>query len=46
MVKLKRVVLYLSEDDYRKLRAKLILIGKSVSGWFREVVKKYLGPIV
>lgn len=39
---MKRVTVYLSEDEHRQLRAKLILLGKTVSGWFREQIKKFL----
>ena len=42
MKKQKRVVVYLPEEDYKNLRAKLILTGKTVSGWFRELVNKFL----
>ena len=42
MKKQKRVVVYIPEDDYRTLRSKLILLGKTVSGWFREIVKEFL----
>lgn len=38
----KRVVVYLDEDDYKKLRSKLILLGMTVSGWFRKVIKQFL----
>lgn len=40
--KMKRVVLYLVEEDYNRLRAKLILTGKTVSAWLRDVIKQYL----
>jgi len=42
MTKHKRVVVYLPEEDYKTLRAKLIMLGKSVSGWLREIVKNFL----
>lgn len=38
----KRVVVYISAEDHSRLRAKLILLGKTVSGWFRELVKGFL----
>ena len=38
----KRVVLYIEDKEYAKLRSKLILIGKTVSGWFRELVNDFL----
>lgn len=41
-MKQKRVVVYIPEDDYRKLRAKLILLGKTVSQWVRELVKEFI----
>lgn len=41
-VKQKRVVVYLPEDEHRRLRSKLASLGKTVSGWFREVVKALL----
>lgn len=38
----KRVVLYLNEEEYLELRAKLIIAGDTVSGWLREVIHEYL----
>ena len=38
----KRVVVYIPEDDYRELRAKLIRMGKTVSQWAREIIKAFL----
>lgn len=29
-------------DDYNKLQSKLRLIGQTVSGWFRGIVKNFL----
>ncbi len=40
--KQKRVVVYVPEEDYNRLRAKLILKGFSVSKWFRKLVKDFL----
>lgn len=34
--KLKRFVIYISEDKHRLLRAKLALKGQTVADWFRE----------
>lgn len=42
MKKQKRVTVYIPEEDYNNLRSKLILLGKTVSGWFRETVKKFM----
>lgn len=42
MTKHKRVVVYVPEDKYMKLRAVLLLMGKTVSGWFRELVDKMI----
>ncbi len=39
-MKQKRVVVYIPENDYQKLRAKLILLGETVSGWFRKKVQE------
>lgn len=35
-----RITVYVEKEKHKKLRAKLILRGKSVSGWFRELVEK------
>ncbi len=43
MSPLKRVVIYVPEEEYRTLRSKLILQGKTVSQWVRETVKRFLG---
>ena len=40
--KMKRVVVYVGEDDYNLLRSKLILARISVSQWVREKIKEYL----
>ena len=38
----KRVVVYVPERDYTELRAKLILVGETVSSWFRKLIKDFL----
>lgn len=38
----KKIVLYVSEEDYKKLRIKLLELNKTVSGWFREKVTSFL----
>lgn len=38
----KRVVIYMDESDHKRLRSKLILLGETVSGWLRKVIKKFL----
>lgn len=38
----KRVVVYISEEKHRKLHAKLILEGKSISTWIRAKIDKFL----
>lgn len=38
----RRVVVYVESDDYKKLKSKLALAGQSVSGWFREVTKRFV----
>lgn len=42
MNKHKRVVVYIPEKDYIDLRSKLILMGQTVSGWFRNIIKEFL----
>jgi hypothetical protein len=42
MIKHKRVVVYIPEEDYKNLRSKLILLGKTVSGWIRKIIKDFL----
>lgn len=39
---MKKIVLYISEEEYRQLKAKLALAGKNVSAWFRDVVRAFL----
>jgi hypothetical protein len=39
----KRITLYVNEKDYLNLRLKLLKIGKSVSQWFNELIKEFLG---
>jgi hypothetical protein len=41
IVKLRiKVMAYVNNDDYRKLRAKLALVGTSFSEWLREKMKQ------
>lgn len=42
MIKHKRVVVYIPEQDYLDLRVKLIRLGKNVSGWVRDVIRKFI----
>jgi hypothetical protein len=42
VVKQKRITVYVPEKEYELLRIKLIQIGKSVSGWFREIMHDFL----
>jgi len=44
-IKQKRVTVYLNENDYKTLRAKLILLGKSVSGWLRKIIADFIKEI-
>lgn len=37
----KRVVVYVSEEEYNQLRAKLILMHKTVSQWVREKIRHF-----
>lgn len=38
----KRVVVYIEEQQYRKLKSKLALLGLSVSAWVREKIDEFL----
>lgn len=40
--KQKRIVVYVPEEDYTALRIKLISVGKTVSGWVREIIEQLL----
>lgn len=42
MSKLKRVILYTRDEQYKKLRKTLLREHKTVSFWFREQVSIYL----
>ncbi len=42
MEKQKRVVVYIGEREYLQLKSLLALSGRSVSGWFRDMVKKLI----
>ncbi len=39
---MKRVTVYLDDEEYRQLRSKLILASKTVSQWVREQIKRFL----
>lgn len=41
-VKQKRVVVYVPEHDYAKLRSVLILMGENVSSWIRKIILDFL----
>lgn len=36
----KRVTVYISDEDYRKLKSKLALQGLTISEWFRKMALK------
>lgn len=38
----KRLVVYIDEDDHKKLKSKLALLGKDISSWIREIIKLFL----
>lgn len=40
--KIKKIVVYVHEDDYRALRARLVLTGQSFSGWIRKKMSQFL----
>lgn len=40
--KQKRVVIYMNAGRHKRLKAALALLGKTVSGWFRQAVKDLL----
>lgn len=40
--KMKRIVLYVFEEDYILMRSKLILLGLTVSEWFRKKIRQFL----
>jgi hypothetical protein len=39
---MKRITLYVTEEEYNELRKKLIDCGKSASQWFREQITQFL----
>lgn len=39
---MKRVTVYLEEEIYRLLKAKLALSGDNFSNWLRKIVKRYM----
>ena len=36
------MTVYLDDEEYRQLPARLILVGKTVSQWVREQIKRFL----
>lgn len=40
--KYKSHTFYLEEDEFRKLKAKLSLLGKPISLWLREAINNFL----
>lgn len=40
---LKRVVVYLPDDQHRRLKSRLALLGISVSEWARREIMKFIG---
>jgi len=41
-MKQKRLVVYIDEEDHKKLKSKLALLGKDISSWIREVIRLFL----
>lgn len=41
-VKTRKVIVYVEDESYTKLRSKLILQGKSVSAWMRDLIRDYI----
>lgn len=41
-IKQQRITVYIPAEDYKQLRLKLIMVGISVSEWFRQKIKKEL----
>ena len=41
-IEMKKVAVYIPEEDYRLIRAKLISRNRSFSGWIRLLIKEYL----
>ena len=37
-----RPCIYLDNEEYRQLRVRLILVGKTVSQWVREQIRRFL----
>jgi len=44
MENMKRVVVYVPQDNYRELKGSLATQGLTVSGWFREVIVQAINP--
>ena len=42
MNKFRRVGVYLNPEEYKMLRVKLAMNGKTVSSWIREKIQEYL----
>lgn len=36
----KRVTLYVDVEEYKQLRSKLMLLGKTVTSWLKESIKR------
>ena len=42
MKNMKRLVVYIPEEDHKKLKAKLALMGNTITNWIRVSIKKFL----
>lgn len=39
---MKRVTVYLSPEEHKTLKSKLVMLEETVSGWFRKQITKFL----
>ena len=43
MIKQRRVVVYIPDEQHKKLKSVLALTGQNISAWFRSMVKILIG---
>lgn len=39
---MKRHAVYVTDADWKALKAKLALMGSTISAWFREMIRQFL----
>lgn len=42
MIEQKRIVVFVDKEDYKQLKAKIIMMETTLTAWLRKVVKEFI----